>query len=55
MPSILDVYDPVDGNCHDIDTSDSNFWDFALFYTADWNSIKMSLAGAYTWMETDAA
>lgn len=34
-------------------TKDSNFWDLALFYTADWNSIKVSLAGAYTWMEAN--
>jgi len=30
---------------------DQNFWDIAGFYTGDWNSIKVSLAGAYTWME----
>ena len=34
-------------------TSESHFWDFAGFYTADWNSIKISLAGAYTWMESN--
>jgi hypothetical protein len=34
-------------------TRDSNFWDLALFYTADWNSIKISLAGAYTWIESN--
>ena len=34
-------------------TDDSHFWDLALFYTADWNSIKISLAGAYTWMESN--
>jgi hypothetical protein len=33
-------------------TPDNNFWDIAGFYTADWNSIKISLAGAYTWIET---
>jgi hypothetical protein len=32
-------------------TDDSHFWDVALFYTADWNSIKLSLAAAYTWLE----
>ena len=34
-------------------TDDSHFWDIALFYTADWNSIKISLAGAYTWLESN--
>ena len=34
---------------------DSNFWDFAVLYTADWNSIKLSAAYAYTWMESAAA
>jgi hypothetical protein len=33
-------------------TTDANFADIAVFYTADWNSIKVSLAGAYTWIET---
>jgi hypothetical protein len=33
-------------------TPDSHFWDIAGFYTADWNSIKVSVAGAYTWIET---
>ena len=33
-------------------TTDSHFWDFAGFYTADWNSIKLSAAAAYTWQET---
>ena len=28
-----------------------DFWDIAVFYTADWNSIKLSAAAAYTWME----
>ena len=30
---------------------DANFWDIAVFYTADWNSIKLSAAAAYTWQE----
>ena len=34
-------------------TDDSHFWDIAAFYTADWNSIKLSLAYAYTWMESN--
>jgi hypothetical protein len=38
----------------DINTPDSKFWDLAVFYTADWNSIKLSVAAAYTWMETGA-
>jgi hypothetical protein len=29
-------------------TPDHNFWDIAVFYTADWNSIKISAAYAYT-------
>src|SRR5262245_21290427 len=32
-------------------TPDSNFWDAAVFYTADWNSIKVSAAYAFTWTE----
>ncbi len=35
-----------------IPTPDANFWDIAAFYTADWNSIKVSAAYAYTWMES---
>ncbi len=34
-------------------TRDSHFWDIALFYTADWNSIKLSAAYAFTWEETN--
>jgi hypothetical protein len=30
---------------------DQDFWDIAVFYTADWNSIKLSAAAAYTWIE----
>jgi hypothetical protein len=33
-------------------TTESNFWDIAVFYTADWNSIKLSAAAAYTWQES---
>ena len=29
-------------------TPEHNFWDAAGFYTADWNSIKLSAAAAYT-------
>jgi hypothetical protein len=36
-------------------SEDQDFWDIAAFYTADWNSIKLSLAGAYTWIETGVA
>jgi hypothetical protein len=36
----------------EIDTSDTDFWDIAVFYTGDWNSIKLSAAAAYTWIET---
>ena len=34
-------------------TRDSNFWDAAVFYTADWNSIKLSAAYAYTNLESN--
>jgi hypothetical protein len=34
-------------------TNDSHFWDAALFYTADWNSIKLSAAYAYTWLQSN--
>ncbi len=33
-------------------TPDTDFWDIAVFYTGDWNSIKVSAAAAYTWIET---
>jgi hypothetical protein len=36
----------------DVGTPDTDFWDIAVFYTADWNSIKVSAAAAYTWIET---
>jgi hypothetical protein len=32
-------------------TPESNFWDAAVFYVADWNSIKLSAAYAFTWTE----
>ena len=35
-----------------IPTPEANFWDIAVFYTADWNSIKLSAAAAYTWQES---
>ncbi len=35
-------------------TPEYNFWDIAAFYTADWNSIKLSVAAAYTWQESSA-
>src|SRR5262245_32728007 len=34
-------------------TPESNFWDAAVFYTADWNSIKVSFAYAFTWTEAN--
>jgi hypothetical protein len=34
-------------------TRDSHFWDIAFFYTADWNSIKLSLAYAFTDIESN--
>jgi hypothetical protein len=45
-------YGTVDGL--DSVTPESNFWDAAVFYTADWNSIKLSAAAAYTWTESNA-
>jgi hypothetical protein len=33
-------------------TPEYNFWDVAVFYTGDWNSIKLSAAAAYTWQES---
>jgi hypothetical protein len=38
-----------------IASPDSNFWDIAVFYTADWNSIKISAAYAFTWTEGNAS
>jgi hypothetical protein len=35
-----------------IDTTDTDFADVAVFYTGDWNSIKLSAAASYTWIET---
>jgi Gram-negative porin len=41
------------GDCEvGVPTPDANFWDIAVFYTADWNSIKLSAAAAYTWQES---
>jgi hypothetical protein len=37
-----------------IPSTESNFWDLAVMYTADWNSIKLSAAYTYTWMESAA-
>jgi Gram-negative porin len=34
-------------------TPESNFWDAAVFYVADWNSIKLSAAYAFTWTESN--
>ncbi len=34
-------------------TSDSNFWDIAAFYNNDWGNFKVSLADAYTWIESN--
>ena len=42
------------GNSGGVPTPDANFWDIAGFYTGDWNSIKLSVAAAYTWQETSA-
>ncbi len=41
-------YGTVENN---LPTPDHNFWDIAVFYTADWNSIKLSAAYAYTHTE----
>jgi hypothetical protein len=42
----------LDDGTFEIDTSEQDFADIAVFYTADWNSIKLSAAAAYTWIET---
>ena len=34
-------------------TSDSNFWDIAAFYNKDWGNFKVSLAYAYTYLESN--
>jgi hypothetical protein len=44
----------ANGSEFQVDTSDYDFADVAVFYTADWNSIKVSAAVAYTWIETSA-
>jgi hypothetical protein len=36
------------GTVETANTPDHNFWDIAFFYTADWNSIKLSAAYAFT-------
>jgi hypothetical protein len=36
-----------------IPTRDSHFWDIAAFYNKDWGNFKISLAYAYTWMESN--
>jgi hypothetical protein len=46
--------DLSNGSAFDSDTTDFDFADIAVFYTADWNSIKLSAAAAYTWIETAA-
>ena len=40
---------------HRLTPIDFDFWDVAVFYTADWNSIKLSAAAAYTWIESAIA
>jgi hypothetical protein len=35
-------------------TRSSHFWDIAAFYNKDWGSFKISLAYAYTWMQSTA-
>jgi hypothetical protein len=34
-------------------TRDEHFWDIAAFYNNDWGNFKVSLAYAYTWMESN--
>ena len=41
-----------DARLAQVNTSDTDFWDIALFYAGDWNSIKLSVAASYTWIET---
>jgi hypothetical protein len=48
-----DVFDPrVINRATVVSTDDAKFWDAAVYYTADWNSIKVSAAYAFTWIET---
>ena len=37
-----------------VPSPESNFWDLAVMYTADWNSIKLSAAYTFTWQESSA-
>jgi hypothetical protein len=56
VPEILDNDASINLNDAFFDhprTPDSNFWDAAAFYTADWNSIKLSAAYAFTWLESN--
>ena len=49
-----DLTGPSGGLQSGLPTPEANFWDIAVFYTADWNSIKLSAAAAYTWQESAA-
>ena len=49
---LLTGIDVDDTETFEIDTSEQDFWDVAVYYTGDWNSIKVSAAAAYTWIET---
>ena len=56
VPQILD--NDASASLNDIffdhpSTDDSHFWDAAAFYTADWNSIKLTAAYAFTWLESN--
>jgi hypothetical protein len=55
-PTIVDDFagfpNDLTGSNFNFDTSDTDFADIAVFYTGDWNSIKLSAAASYTWIET---
>src|SRR4029078_6349192 len=56
VPQILDNDASINLNDAFFDhpsTDDSHFWDAAAFYTADWNSIKLTAAYAFTWLESN--
>jgi hypothetical protein len=46
-----EAINPILGFDGGIPSPESNFWDLAVMYTADWNSIKLSAAYTYTWMK----
>jgi hypothetical protein len=47
-----EAINPILGFAGGIPSPESNFWDLAVMYTADWNSIKLSAAYTYTWEQS---